>query len=141
MIKYLPTTSDDMLFPLQGSFQSMNFYDATLTYLDALNETLMEGGDYKNGTVILNKIRNRIVFSCKLHYNLIVPTFLLFNSVTMLVISSNQLCCLEKHVSLNISRFLLVCKGHHMQRHINHLKGMCPIHVNSYSVMVTAQII
>ena len=63
------TTSDDMFSPLQGSFQSMNFYDATLTYLDALNETLMEGGDYKNGKVILNKIRNRIVFSCKLHYN------------------------------------------------------------------------
>ena len=49
-------------FPLfQGSPKAVDIHDSTVSYLVALNETLAEGGDWRNGDLIQKKLRNRVV--------------------------------------------------------------------------------
>ena len=53
-----------MLPYFQGSLNSLYVYDATMVYLKLVNETIQQHEDFTNGTLLIDKTRDR-VFSGK----------------------------------------------------------------------------
>ena len=45
----------------QASLPAVQLHDITMGYLEALNDTIAEGGDFRNGEVIQQQMRNRVV--------------------------------------------------------------------------------
>ena len=63
----------------QGSLKAVDLYDLTLTYLETLNETLAEGLDYRNGEIIKEKVKNRVVQGT---YNVQLSDFILLYHIS-----------------------------------------------------------
>ena len=57
-----------VLFSVQGSFQGAVLHDTTYLYFLLLNETLEEGGDWRNGTLLFEKAKNRRFEGDTIHY-------------------------------------------------------------------------
>ena len=45
----------------QGGPEAVDLYDATMAYLETLDETIAEGKDWRNGEIIQQKLRNSII--------------------------------------------------------------------------------
>lgn len=45
----------------QGGLKSVDVHDTVTAWLEAANETMAEGGDWRDGQIIQSKIKNRIV--------------------------------------------------------------------------------
>ena len=45
----------------QGGIKAVDLYDATMAYLETLEETIAEGKDWRNGEIIQQKLRNSVI--------------------------------------------------------------------------------